>query len=61
MKRGDPRLLGTLSYATPVASTLLLGLAGYTRLTAATLAAAALVAAGGLVASRRTAVAQASR
>jgi drug/metabolite transporter (DMT)-like permease len=61
MKRGDPRLLGTLSYATPVASTLLLGLAGYTRLTAATLAAAALVAAGGLVASRRTTVAQASR
>ncbi len=28
MKRGDPRLLGTISYAVPVASTLLLVLAG---------------------------------
>lgn len=29
MKLGDPRLLGTLAYATPVASTVLLGAAGY--------------------------------
>ena len=29
MKHGDQRLLGTLAYATPVASTLLLCAAGY--------------------------------
>ncbi len=56
MKRGDPRLLGTLAYATPVASTIILGIAGFTTLTFATLAAATLVVAGGLIvgaASRR--------
>ena len=42
MKRGDPRLLGTLAYATPVASTLLLCAAGFAPFTAATLIAAAL-------------------
>jgi drug/metabolite transporter (DMT)-like permease len=52
MKRGDPRLLGTLAYATPVASTLLLCAGGYARFTPATLAAAVLVALGGLVAAR---------
>jgi drug/metabolite transporter (DMT)-like permease len=52
MKRGDPRLLGTLAYATPVASTLLLCGAGYAPLTGLTVVAAALVAAGGLVAAR---------
>nr|WP_283949607.1 EamA family transporter [Limobrevibacterium gyesilva] len=52
MKRGDPRLLGTLAYVTPVASTLLLCAAGFAPLTGVTLAAAALVAAGGLVAAR---------
>jgi len=52
MKRGDPRLLGTLAYATPVASTLILGLAGYASLSLTTLAAAILVAAGGLIAAR---------
>jgi drug/metabolite transporter (DMT)-like permease len=52
MKRGDPRLLGTLAYATPVASTLLLCAGGYARFTPATLAAAVLVASGGLVAAR---------
>ncbi len=52
MKRGDPRLLGTLAYATPIASTLLLGLAGYSALTPTLLAAAALVTAGGLIAAR---------
>jgi drug/metabolite transporter (DMT)-like permease len=52
MKHGDPRLLGTLAYATPIASTLLLCLAGYAPLTPALLAAAALVTAGGLVAAR---------
>ena len=52
MKRGDPRLLGTLAYATPVLSTLLLGVAGYAALTPTLLVAAGLVAAGGLIASR---------
>ena len=52
MKRGDPRLLGTLAYATPVASTLLLCAGGYAAFSIATLVSAALVAAGGLVAAR---------
>jgi drug/metabolite transporter (DMT)-like permease len=52
MKHGDPRLLGTLAYATPIASTLLLCLGGFAPFTPGLLAAAALVAAGGLVAAR---------
>jgi drug/metabolite transporter (DMT)-like permease len=52
MKHGDPRLLGTLAYATPIASTLLLCLAGYAPLTPPLLIAAGLVAAGGLLAAR---------
>jgi len=52
MKRGDPRLLGTLAFATPVLSTLLLGLFGQVQLGAVTLVAAGLVAGGGLVAAR---------
>ena len=52
MKRGDPRLLGTLAYATPVVSTLLLWAGGYTELTPAVVVAAALVALGGLLAAR---------
>ncbi len=52
MKRGDPRLLGTLAYATPVASTLLLCAGGFAPFSAALLASAVLVAAGGLVAAR---------
>ncbi len=52
MKRGDPRLLGTLAYATPVASTLLLAAMGEGVLGWRALAAAALVAGGGLVAAR---------
>ena len=51
MKRGDPRLLGTLAFATPVLSTLILAAAGLAPFTAATVAAAALVAAGGFVAA----------
>lgn len=50
MKQGDPRLLGTLAYATPVLSTGLLIAAGFAPLTMATLGAAVLVAAGGCVA-----------
>ena len=53
MKRGDPRLLGTLAYATPVLSTVLLIAAGFAPFTLATVAAAALVGAGGLIAARR--------
>ncbi len=49
MKRGDPRLLGTLAYATPVASTIILGLAGFTSLTVTVLLAASLVVVGGLI------------
>ncbi len=51
MKRGDPRLLGTLAYATPVASTLLLVAAGEGALTWRAAAAALLVAGGGLLAA----------
>jgi len=54
MKRGDPRLLGTLAYATPVASTLLLCAGGFAPFGAVVLASALLVAAGGLVAARGT-------
>ncbi|MDW8398594.1 MAG: EamA family transporter [Acetobacteraceae bacterium] len=52
MKRGDPRLLGTLAYAVPVASTLLLVAAGEGALDARVGLAAALVAGGGLLAAR---------
>jgi drug/metabolite transporter (DMT)-like permease len=52
MKHGDPRLLGTLAYATPVASTLLLCAGGFAAFTPGLLASAGLVAAGGLVAAK---------
>lgn len=52
MKRGDPRLLGTLAYGVPVASTLLLVLAGAGEPSWRLLAALALVAGGGWVAAR---------
>ena len=52
MKRGDPRLLGTLAFATPVLSTLLLAAGGYVALSPTVIAAAALVATGGLLAAR---------
>lgn len=51
MKHGDPRLLGTLAYATPVASTLLLVVGGWAEPSWAIAAAAILVAGGGAVAS----------
>lgn len=51
MKRGDPRLLGTLAYAVPVASTLLLVVAGEGVLTWRAAVAAFLVAGGGLLAA----------
>ena len=49
MKQGDPRLLGALAYATPVASTIILGLAGFAPLSPATVVAALLVVAGGWI------------
>lgn len=51
MKRGDPRLLGTLAYAVPVASTLLLIASGEGTLTWRVLAATTLVSAGGWIAA----------
>jgi drug/metabolite transporter (DMT)-like permease len=53
MKRGDPRLLAVLGYGVPVASTLILGLAGLAALSLDTLMAAILVALGGYLAARR--------
>jgi drug/metabolite transporter (DMT)-like permease len=52
MKRGDPRLLGTLAYAVPVASTFLLIAAGEGAFTPLVALATALVAGGGVIASR---------
>jgi drug/metabolite transporter (DMT)-like permease len=51
MKKGDPRLLGSLAYAVPVASTIILGLAGFAPLSPVTLGAALLVVAGGWIAA----------
>lgn len=52
MKRGDPRLLGTLAYGIPVASTLLLVAAGHGQADLRVALAALLVAAGGALAAR---------
>src|SRR6187401_2167545 len=52
MKRGDIRVLGAASYATPLLSTAFLILAGYARPTAAIAIAAVLIAGGGLIAAR---------
>jgi drug/metabolite transporter (DMT)-like permease len=51
MKRGDPRLLGTLAYAVPVASTLLLVAAGEGVLDWRVAVAGALVVGGGVLAA----------
>ncbi len=52
MKRGDIQLLGTLSYAAPLISTLALVATGIARPSAALILAAALIAGGALVAAR---------
>lgn len=52
MKRGDPRLLGTLAYAVPVVSTLLLLLAGEGQPNWRVAASALLVTLGGWIAAR---------
>jgi hypothetical protein len=53
MKRGDPRLLGILAYATPVASTLLLCVAGLAPWSVSLALAALMVAAGGIIAAKQ--------
>ncbi|MGJ5011444.1 aromatic amino acid exporter YddG [Bradyrhizobium oligotrophicum] len=52
MKRGDIRVLGAASYATPLLSTAFLIVAGYTRPSATIAVAALLIAGGGLVAAK---------
>jgi drug/metabolite transporter (DMT)-like permease len=52
MKRGDIRVLGAVSYATPVLSTGFLILAGFAKPTATLAIAAALIAGGGLIAAK---------
>lgn len=52
MKRGDIRVLGAASYATPLLSTTFLILAGYAQASATIAVAAILIAGGGLIAAR---------
>jgi drug/metabolite transporter (DMT)-like permease len=52
MKRGDIRVLGAASYATPLLSTAFLILAGFAEASANIAAAAVLIAGGGLIAAR---------
>ena len=52
MKRGDIRVLGAASYATPLLSTSFLILAGYAKPSANIAIAAVLIAGGGLIAAR---------
>jgi drug/metabolite transporter (DMT)-like permease len=52
MKRGDIRVLGAASYATPLLSTAFLIIAGYAKPGAAIALAAILIAGGGLIAAR---------
>jgi drug/metabolite transporter (DMT)-like permease len=52
MKRGDIRVLGAASYATPLLSTGFLILAGYAQVSAHIAAAAALIAGGGMIAAK---------
>ena len=52
MKRGDIRVLGAASYATPLLSTLFLVLAGYAKASANIALAAILIAGGGLIAAK---------
>jgi len=61
MKRGDPRLLGTLAYAVPVASTLLLVAGGEGALDSRIGLAALMVAGGGLLAATARDVSPARR
>ena len=61
LKRGDARTIGTLAYATPVASTLLLGLGDAARFGWPIVVALALVVSGAVVGSRTGRAARAAR
>ncbi len=52
MKRGDIRVLGAASYATPLLSTAFLILAGFAKPSASIAVAAVLIAGGGLIAAK---------
>lgn len=52
LKDGDPRVIGTLAYLTPLASTALIAVCGEGRLTGVTAAAGALIVGGAWVGSR---------
>ena len=52
MKRGDIRVLGAASYATPLLSTAFLILAGFAKPSASIAIAAVLIAGGGLIAAK---------
>jgi drug/metabolite transporter (DMT)-like permease len=52
MKRGDIRVLGAASYATPLLSTAFLVLAGFAKPSANIVVAAVLIAGGGLIAAK---------
>jgi drug/metabolite transporter (DMT)-like permease len=52
MKRGDIRVLGAASYATPLLSTTFLILAGFAKPSAGIAIAAVLIAGGGLIAAK---------
>jgi len=52
MKRGDIRVLGAASYATPLLSTAFLILAGFAKASVSIAVAAALIAGGGLIAAK---------
>ena len=52
MKRGDIRVLGAASYATPLLSTAFLIIAGFAQATATIAIAAILIAGGGLIAAK---------
>jgi drug/metabolite transporter (DMT)-like permease len=52
VKRGDIRILGAISYAAPVFSTIFLVLAGFAEATLSLVVAAILIAGGGLLAAK---------
>jgi drug/metabolite transporter (DMT)-like permease len=52
LKQGDPRMIGTLAYLTPLLSTLVLAASGAGAITFATLAAMALIVGGAALAAR---------
>ena len=52
MKRGDIRVLGAASYATPLLSTAFLVMAGFAKASANIALAAVLIAGGGLIAAK---------